>query len=78
MHQFTIRLRSFQDVQNFVTLAAAQNFPIHVGGSDYYVNATSFMGMFTLDFTQPLQGTAECSDEQWESFLQEAEAFLIA
>ena len=31
MRQFTIRLRSFQDVQHFVTIAAAQNFTITVG-----------------------------------------------
>lgn len=76
MREFTVRLRSFQDVQAFVALAAAQSFPITVGSSDYYVSATSFMGMFTLDFSRPLQAAADCSQEQWTRFSQEAERFL--
>lgn len=77
MRQFTIRLRSFQDVQNFVTIAAAQNFTITVGSSEYHVTATSFMGMFTLDYTRPLECTAECTDEQWEQFLATASEYVI-
>ena len=77
MRQFTVRLRSFQDVQNFVTIAAAQSFSITVGSNEYHVSATSFMGMFTLDYTHPLNGTADCSDEQWARFCQEAERFLV-
>ena len=77
MRQFTVRLRSFQEVQSFVTLAAAQNFPIFIGNSDYRVSATSFMGMFTLDFTRPLSGIAECTEEEWTRFAQEAASFLI-
>ena len=77
MRQFTIRLRSFQDVQNFVTIAAAQDFSMTVGSPDYYVSATSFMGMFTLDYTRPLECTAECTDEQWEQFLTTASKYVI-
>ena len=77
MRQFTIRLRSFQDVQHFVTIAATQNFTITVGSSEYHVTATSFMGMFTLDYTRPLECTAECTDEQWEQFLATASEYVI-
>lgn len=76
MRQFRVRLRSFQDVQAFVTLAASQNFPITVGSGDYRVSATSFMGMFTLDYAHPLLAQADCSDEQWVGFAQEAASFL--
>ena len=77
MRQFTVRLRSFQDVQTFVTIAAAQSFPIAVGSEDYHVSATSFMGMFTLNYAHPLQAEADCSDEQWARFCQEAANFLV-
>jgi hypothetical protein len=64
-------------VQHFVTIAAAQNFTITVGSSEYHVTATSFMGMFTLDYTRPLECTAECTDEQWEQFLATASKYVI-
>ena len=76
MRQFQVYLRSFQDVQSFVTLAASQNFPITVGNGDYRVSATSFMGMFTLDYSRPLLAQTTCSDEQWARFSQEAASFL--
>lgn len=76
VREFTVRLRSFQDVQTFIALATAQDFPIIVGSSDYHVSATSFMGMFTLDYTHPLRARADCSEEQWVRFYQEAARFL--
>ncbi|MEE1328021.1 MAG: hypothetical protein UHS47_05705 [Oscillospiraceae bacterium] len=77
MRQFTIRLRSFQDVQHFVTIAAAQNFTITVGSPEYHVSATSFMGMFTLDYTRPLECTAVCNDEQWAQFFEIARVYIV-
>ena len=76
MRQFTVNLRSFQDVQSFVTISASQDFSITVGTPDYHVSATSFMGMFTLDYTRPLECTAECTDAQWERFYQAASAYI--
>ena len=77
MRQFTIRLRSFQDVQQFVTIAATLSFSITVGTPEYHVSATSFMGMFTLDYTRPLECTAACTDEQWEQFLATASRYVV-
>lgn len=76
MRQFAVNLRSFQDVQNFVTISASQDFSITVGTPDYYVSATSFMGMFTLDYTRPLECTADCTDAQWERFYQAASSYI--
>lgn len=76
LREFTVHLRSFQDVQAFITLATAQDFPIIVGSSDYHVSATSFMGMFTLDYAHPLRARVDCSEEQWARFSQEAARFL--
>ena len=77
MRRFQVSLRTFQDVQNFVTIAAAQDFSMTVGNPDYHVSATSFMGMFTLDYTRPLECTAECTDEQWNRFLDIASPYVI-
>ncbi len=78
MRQFRIRFHSFRDVQEFVNLASAQDFPIIVGNETYQVSATSFMGMFSLDYSRELLVTVTCSDEQWLRFRPEAERFLAS
>ena len=50
MREFTVSIRSFQDVKDFVSLATIQPFRVLVGNGRQWVNAKSFMGMFSLDF----------------------------
>ncbi len=78
MREFKIRFHSFRDVQDFVNLASAQDFPIVVGNDSYHVSATSFMGMFSLDYSGDLKVTVTCTDEQWAQFSQETERFLAS
>lgn len=68
MQEFDINLRSFSEVQDFVSLATVQPFEIMVGNDHQQVNAKSFMGMFSLDFTQPIRVCAECSEEEFTRF----------
>ena len=77
MLQFDVCLHSFEDVQDFVELATVQPFRILVGNDRTRVNAKSFMGMFSLDFTTPVQVRADCSQEQCESFKEAAARFLV-
>lgn len=76
MHQFSVHFRSFQEVQQFVDMATQFSFPIVVGNDSYHVNGTSFMGMFSLDYSQPLRVTLTCSDEDAARFKAAAKAFL--
>ena len=76
MHQFYVRFHSFQDVQAFVNLATAQKFPITAGSEHYHVNASSLMGMFSLNCSHPIAITVHCSEEELHSFLQAADRFL--
>ena len=76
MKQFDIFLETFDDVQEFVALATTQPFRIVVGNDRSRVNAKSFMGMFSLDLTAPVQVRAECSEEQCNCFKQAAARFL--
>ena len=78
MREFMIRFHSFRDVQDFVNLASAQDFPIVVGNETYRVSATSFMGMFSLDYSGDLKVTVTCTDEQWTQFSQETKRFLAS
>lgn len=76
MKQFDIELHSFADVQDFVEIATVQPFRILVGNDRSRVNAKSFMGMFSLDYSEPIQVRADCTDEECVRFKQAAAKFL--
>ncbi len=77
MVQFGIHFSSFGDVQSFVDLATRYTFPIIVGNGSYHVNGTSFMGMFSLDYSRPLTVTLHCSDAEAEDFRNAAARYLV-
>lgn len=72
MHQFNINVRSFQQIQDFVSLAMIQPFEVFVGNEKQQVNGKSFIGMFSLDYKRPLQVSVTCSDEEFGRFQQAA------
>lgn len=72
MHQFHIRVRSFRQVQDFVSLAMVQPFEVLVGNEKQQVNGKSFIGMFSLDYRRPLCVSVKCSDEVFARFQKEA------
>ena len=76
MKQFDIFLQTFEDVQEFVALATVQPFRILVGNDRTRVNAKSFMGMFSLDLTAPVQVRADCSEEDYAGFQLAVAKFL--
>ena len=76
MKQFDIRLHSFEDVQEFVEIATVQPFRVLVGNQQVLVNAKSFMGMFSVDYSQPVHVRADCTDEECLQFQQALAKFL--
>lgn len=72
-----VRFSSLADVMRFVALSTKMGFPIMVGSESYHVNGTSFMGMFTLNWSRPQCVKAQCTPEQAERFRQEAARFLV-
>lgn len=76
MKQFDIELHSFADVQDFVEVATVQPFRVVVGNDRTRVNAKSFMGMFSLDFSEPVHVRADCTEEECIRFKQAAARFL--
>ena len=75
MQEFDINLHSFSEVQDFVSLATVQPFQVMVGNDHQQVNAKSFMGILSLDFSQPIQVRAECSSQAFDRFRQAVEGF---
>jgi len=76
MQNFHISLHSFQEVQEFISLATVQPFPILVGNEVQQVNGKSFIGMVSLDYTRPLLVQADCDGQAWQKFRNLANKFL--
>ena len=74
--EFTIRIKSVQEVQEFVDLATARPFRISVRDDHHQVNGKSFMEMFCLNFSQPLTVSADCSEEDLHWLMEDARRFL--
>jgi len=72
MKKFDIILCSFRQVQDFVALAMKQPFEVRVGNDRQHINGKDFMGMFSLDYSRPVQVTVTCSDEEFARFHQQA------
>ena len=75
--EFEIRLRSVQDVQEFVALATAQPFPVMVGNDNHQVSGQCFMEMFCLDFTRPMFAHAECTEAAFDAFRAAVAKFAV-
>ena len=76
MQKFNISLRSFQDVQEFISMATVQPFAISVGNDAQQVNGKSFIGMVSLDFSHPLQVQADCDCNAWTRFQNIVQKFI--
>lgn len=76
MQKFHISLRSFQDVQEFISLATVQPFAILVGNEAQQVNGKSFIGMVSLDHSRPLLVQADCDCNAWQKFRSVVDKFL--
>lgn len=72
MREFDIVLRSLRQVQDFVRLAMVQPFDVQVGNDWQNINGKDLMGMFSLDYCQPLRVQVMCSEEEFTSFRAQA------
>ena len=77
MQNFHITLRSFQEVQEFMTMATVQPFAVLVGNEAQQVNGKSFMGMFTLDHHKPLHVSVRCSEEEFGRFQEQTRQIFM-
>ena len=77
MHEFHVQFLSLRDVQDFVALASRQNLRLTVGSDWFQVNATSFMGLFTLNCRSPQRVTVNCTEEELQELLATFARFLV-
>ena len=76
MREFDIVVRTFRQVQDFVALAMVQPFEVLVGNDKQQVNGKSFMGMFSLDYSEPLKVRVDCKEDQFYQFRQAVARFV--
>ena len=76
MREFMVRFHSFRDIQDFTALCARQPFVIAVGNERYQVNATSLMGMFSLNCRKPQKVCVNCTEEELQQLLTVFHRFL--
>ena len=69
MHTFHISIRSFVQLEHFIRLAMRQPFQVLVGEEQVCIRG--YMGMFTLDFQQPVRVCVCCSEEEYLEFRRE-------
>ncbi len=77
MREFEIRLRSVQDVQEFVAIATSRPFTVTIRDARNKIDGKSFMEMFCLDFSRPLRVLAACSEAEFEALRRDAGRFLL-
>ena len=76
MKEFQIAIRSFPEIREFISMATVQPFRVLIGNGMQMLNAKSFIGMVSLDFSRPLKVHCDCDSEQLQSFRQQAGRFL--
>ena len=58
-----IRLYTISDIREFVNIATKYDFDIDLKSGRYIVDAKSIMGIFSLDLMNPIELSANISDE---------------
>ena len=75
MAGFFIKLKSINDVKEFVRIANLFENDIDLVSGRYTVDAKSIMGIFSLDLSNPIQ--VEVFDGDVESLLKDMEPFIV-
>ena len=76
MQEFRIRLRSFSEVRDFIQISTSQPFHVRIGNDHQMTNATSYMGLMSLDLTDALLVSCDCSDSEFLEFRRQSACFL--
>ena len=76
MQEFRIRIRSFEEVKAFIQLSTSQPFTVYIGNHRQKANATSYMGLASLDLSRELLVSDECSDCDFQEFRRQSARFL--
>ncbi len=74
MKEFTVVLKSINDVKTFVNVVTKYDYEIDLASGRYVVDAKSIMGIFSLDLTQPIK--VEAHSDDCTALMDELAAFI--
>ena len=77
MNEFSIRLSSVEEINQFIRLATLCPCDVHISSGTQTANAKSYMGVFSLDFAGPVQVTVRGPEDERESFRRSIEIFVV-
>lgn len=77
MREFNIFIHSFREVQEFVSIAMVQPFEVLVGNDRHQINGKNYIGMVSLNYSEPLQVSMRCTEEEYLRFRQEVARFVV-
>lgn len=75
MHTTTIRLHSVEDVRQLVDTISVCGFDVELVSGRSTVDGKSIMGIFSLDFSKPIQLRAY--SEHCEAFFEAISRFVV-
>ena len=77
MLEFAVKLRSVQDVQDFVSVATTRPYQITVRDEHNKISADSFMELFCLNFSHPLRVVCDCTEAELNTLKQDLARFVV-
>ncbi len=77
MNEFSIRLSSVEEINQFIRLATLCPCDVYISSGTQTANAKAYMGVFSLDFGGPLQVTVRGREDERNSFRRAIEPYLI-
>ncbi len=75
MKTFNVKLSTFDDVKQFVSIATMFDGDVDLKSGRYLVDAKSIMGIFSLDLMKPIEVTVH--SDNCEEFVKSVEKFVV-
>ena len=76
MTTFNIKLSTIEDIRKFVEIVTRLEYDVDLSSGRYVVDATSIMGIFSLDLLNSIQLTAHT--ENADTLKEELASFIVA
>lgn len=76
MEKTRIRLSSVDDIKDFVSIVARQDFNVELVSGRYSIDAKSIMGIFSFDTQEPIELVAHTDDAK--EFFTEIGRFIVS
>lgn len=77
MSEFFVRLSSVEEINNFIRTATLCPCDVNISSGTQTANAKAYMGVFSLDFSGPLQVTVSGPQNERDAFHRAVEPFII-